>query len=337
MSRLFILNHLVFTDWKLTAESAHRVTISLDGLKPLTITLPHPILPSSLKTLSHSDDGIAEITATKALRHVSSSDDVRAKDSRWNVETLEAWKDEETLKGHLDWVMDDGEGIVDNPLDAKSLRYTWHARDTIRQMFIAVTQNGQFLFQVRIKGSSTDAPDFYIRAHPPVRISPEGDPTLVLSVLDQNLAEEMKKEGKLDSSRSAKDFLAAFDSQTDAVHVLHLDAIESGQLLRYIFRKNSSKMQPTPWQVENLPLSSHPATCPWLATFVQPSWCAYSNQRTEPLPPLPEQHSRRCWNCSKSSSKDKLSRCARCKAVAYCSAECQRADWASHKSSCSKA
>ena len=40
-----------------------------------------------------------------------------------------------------------------------------------------------------------------------------------------------------------------------------------------------------------------------------------------------------CDNCGKES--DHLSRCSKCMSVAYCSKECQRADWkAGHKSSC---
>lgn len=32
---------------------------------------------------------------------------------------------------------------------------------------------------------------------------------------------------------------------------------------------------------------------------------------------------------------EKLMRCARCKAVAYCSVQCQRLNWASHRACCS--
>jgi hypothetical protein len=43
-----------------------------------------------------------------------------------------------------------------------------------------------------------------------------------------------------------------------------------------------------------------------------------------------------CANCKKAATNEiKLSKCSRCKAVSYCSKECQKADWKMHKQSCS--
>ena len=45
-----------------------------------------------------------------------------------------------------------------------------------------------------------------------------------------------------------------------------------------------------------------------------------------------------CANCGKTRRWDKvdkpLSKCARCKSVAYCGAACQKAHWKAHKAAC---
>mmetsp|Transcript_23536 Transcript_23536/g.22568 ORF Transcript_23536/g.22568 Transcript_23536/m.22568 type:complete len:138 (-) Transcript_23536:243-656(-) len=45
---------------------------------------------------------------------------------------------------------------------------------------------------------------------------------------------------------------------------------------------------------------------------------------------IDNQKSQSCPVCDKESSK----RCSRCKAIWYCSAECQRSDWKTHKKVC---
>ena len=301
----------------MTAESAHRITISLDGLKPLIVTLPHPILPSSFKTISHPKDGVVEITATKALNYLWPTPA-----SRWDVETFDEWKDEKALK-----ILP---GMVDENSQAGGKDFS-QVRNLFRQIFIAAMRpSGQLLFQVRIKGRAFN--NFYIRAHPPVRISPEGDPILPLSVMDPKLTE---KDGKLDSSRDADDFLAAFGSSRDSTDVapVFFDRVEGVGILRFILRQYSKEIQPTAWQMENLP-SIGDIFSPWLATFIVPIHTSdeFLKEPGESTPLSKQQHGR-CWNCSK-SSKENLKRCSRCKAVSYCSVECQRADWSAHKSSC---
>ena len=320
--------------------------MTLDGVKPLTVTLPHPILPCSPKIVFHQDHGVVEIVATKDFPHgLSSSDDVRPVDPRWDSEALETWDDEETLAARLDsLVLLDDHKTSETPIISEAQQVSQQVRYVIRDLFVAATQQSdQPLFQVRVKGSTKDTA-WFIRAHPPVRTSPDGDPILLLSVMDHHLAEGMEDgDEQLDTSRATEDFLAAFDSlntttKVDPV-VISLDAVEGGQFLRYILRRNAAKIQPTPWQVDNLPSIGKPE-CPWLlASFVQPFWDDDLDDDNEPesSTPLPAPPSRRCWNCSKSSDDKQLKRCGRCKSVSYCSVECQRADWPGHKSSCSAA
>ena len=51
-------------------ESSHRITVSLDGVKPATDTLPHPILPNTIKATLRRKDGIIDVVASKALQHL---------------------------------------------------------------------------------------------------------------------------------------------------------------------------------------------------------------------------------------------------------------------------
>lgn len=43
-----------------------------------------------------------------------------------------------------------------------------------------------------------------------------------------------------------------------------------------------------------------------------------------------------CARCKKSEQPEALKRCGRCLQVCYCSADCQKADWPTHKKACKK-
>nr|CAH0104995.1 unnamed protein product [Daphnia galeata] len=49
--------------------------------------------------------------------------------------------------------------------------------------------------------------------------------------------------------------------------ILRTNTEDSTSLLRYVFRLNSTKMKPSSWQEENLPLGK---CSPYLATFLSP-------------------------------------------------------------------
>jgi MYND finger/Plasmid pRiA4b ORF-3-like protein len=44
--------------------------------------------------------------------------------------------------------------------------------------------------------------------------------------------------------------------------------------------------------------------------------------------------SHKCHKCGEKEGEEKYQRCGRCKAVRYCSRDCQAADWSHHRSSC---
>lgn len=54
----------------------------------------------------------------------------------------------------------------------------------------------------------------------------------------------------------------------------------------------------------------------------------------KPSDPLPLAHAIICQGCKQEKSQSELSACGRCKAILYCSRECQKAAWATHKLVC---
>ena len=108
----------------------------------------------------------------------------------------------------------------------------------------------------------------------------------------------------------------------------------SAGLLRYVLRLNSTKMVPSTWQKENLPLGS--TRTPYLATFI--SLLYLDNEDIVALDggatcvnlmPTPQC----CDGCGMQSS-EKLMRCSQCKLAHYCTAQCQKNHWKTHKNTC---
>jgi len=309
-------------------ESAHRITVLLDGIKPLTLTLPYPILPNNLKATLRRKEGIVEITATKAVRHLWPEDCARPVQHRWNPDELELWKSNENLSAHLasQFNMD----YFINPTGKHDpTDVLCQVRETIRTIFVCATQMGNVLFQLQLKDpnnpNNETAVEWYIRAHPPVHTSPRGFPILLLSAIDNHKAEQLTNQGKWNPHRSAEDFQRIFYSAPvpNGIQFIHLYTAEEVRLIRYILQLNSTKIQPSSWQKKNLPLKE---PSPWLATFIRPLYRDGQINENDVIPRSA------CRNCLKPVIN--LKRCSACKTVSYCSVECQRADWPSHKPSC---
>ena len=78
---------------KRLSESAHKITVSLDGIGPLTITLPHPIVPDTIMATLLPTEGIVDIVAAKALLDIWPEHVIQAERFRRNAEKLEPWTD----------------------------------------------------------------------------------------------------------------------------------------------------------------------------------------------------------------------------------------------------
>ena len=322
---------------KRLSESAHRITVSLNGVEPVTVTLPHPIVPHTIKTTLSQTHGIIDIVAEKALHDLWPDDGIQPERFRWNAEKLEPWMDNlghQYLEYHLhfqlsprDW--EDDWSLPSHPARGKTdawIRLRVIIGDILK---LAVEKKDQLRFQLKIDESSETA-DWYVRAHLPIRTSPLGTPILLLSAVDQRLSERLQREGKLDKDRAKKDLHRIYGhvSEEEKI-VIAIPTVEVARLLRYTLRLNSTKIRPNEWQKENLPQGK--PTSPCLSTYVG---CLYWDDlaiNAISPPRFEVGYCAKCWEISR-----ELKWCGRCKSITYCSVKCQLDDWAEHKLSCFK-
>lgn len=119
---------------------------------------------------------------------------------------------------------------------------------------------------------------------------------------------------------------------------------ETMDLLRYLLRLNSTKVEPDPWQLANLPLGED---SPWMASFISPLYSELILDCCKMFTPVPvfekmqqQQQpnsisyadSRHCAACFKEDVG--LKKCSKCMSILYCSADCQIEHWNTHKPSC---
>ena len=301
-------------------RSSHRITVSLEGVNPLTITLPYPLLPDTMKATLRQKDDIVEVVAAKALNDLWPEDVIREQ-FRWNADTLQPWTDDDALFNHLASQFRFDE-ITDPTVAMKSPDVLTRVRSLIFNIIPLAMKQKQVLFDLRLEGSNDQ--EWLLRANLPARTSPRGAPVLLLSALDLRHVQRMQSQGKFNRLRSVREFKKIFSRDVPAkMMTLTLKTNDDAQLFRYILRLNSTKIQPTAWQKKNLPQGGD---SPWLATFIRPLYLDGSLFKKD------DSSLNYCSYCSKKGSN--LKRCGRCKAISYCSMECQRTDWPNHKLEC---
>ncbi len=186
-------------------------------------------------------------------------------------------------------------------------------------------------------------PLWHFLVHRPILVSPSNTPVLLISAVDHRRSDQLISNGKLEESRAKEDFQRIVGHRVAAsVKPIKLNATEeASQLLRFVLRLNSTRMIPTSWQGENLPLDKN---SPYLATFLSPLYLDYPFPNTDneeerkrsvvqKLATDPPPSSYDCAKC-KARSSAMLKCCSCCKRVYYCTVNCQRADWNSHKVFC---
>ncbi|EFX74461.1 hypothetical protein DAPPUDRAFT_251928 [Daphnia pulex] len=327
----------VSTNQRLPCESAHDVIISLNqpnDIKPLKLSFPYPIVVNEIRATLRRKDRLINLVLKKAL-YEPWPYEFHTQHSRWIVlDRLKLWEDKNTVDSlglHL--------GTQFKLSDFKNMTLTNKSalnevRHTIQSLFLSATVHGRNEYFGIGRKDSSQSPDWYIRAHLPLRISPVGSPLLILSAVDHRLAENLIEQGRLNKDDAFNDYVRIYAQPSNETKNMILTFTpEEEQLLRYILRLNSTKIVPTTWQKKNLPLGEN---SPWLATFISPLYDDHpmdqasleACQKTEGINPK----GKSCASCKKIS--ENLKRCSRCRTVVYCSVECQRGHWTLHKTVC---
>ena len=172
------------------------------------------------------------------------------------------------------------------------------------------------------------------------RFTPSGSPLLLLSVIDYQLIDQLIKEGNFDrETHEANYHRIITEGVSREVCVIRTSSTEEVDYLRFVLRWNSTRMRRTAWQSKNLPRGDD---SPWRATLVSLlygqdvcrclQWTGILTNSEMLNDMLSLKRSTCCANCS--IKKIQLNRCGRCKTVFYCSRECQKNHWSSHKKVC---
>ncbi len=191
----------------------------------------------------------------------------QAGNPKWNVDSLIPWVDVDGLNSqyvHLDNQFDPYP--IDNPSLKKKRDILDHVRGFVEDLF---SESASFNY-IRIfrKESNRETLCWYLRVHWPVITSPLGNPMLLISALDVQLAENTAAQRDPNDRVTQEDFFRVFP-ECSVENMKTFNEYDSAdlQLLRYVLRLNSTKMLPSTWQRDNLPLDED---SPWLATFLSP-------------------------------------------------------------------
>lgn len=326
-------------------------------MKPLTLSISYPVIVEDIQgTIHHQEGRFINLVLKKALAEPWPCEYQSVYFKKWTPDRLKPWEDGkrlDTISTHVDYQF--------NLLHRSYLQLKTTAlneiRGIVRAIFINASNYGRNLFGIQQKDShKSSTPDWFIRVHLPIRTSPLGDPILFVSAADQKLAVTLISQGKLDKSNLEENLFGIF-ANTE-IMTFWTYSLEEAQLWRYILRLNSTKVAPSTWQINNLSLGEN---SPWLATCIVPLYLdALINQDrgifnmpldTSNAGPvnkkdfyyfsLPSSDSISRINAPKKSCCAtckaiglKLRFCSRCRAISYCSVECQRAHWAQHKVCC---
>lgn len=153
-------------------------------------------------------------------------------------------------------------------------------RNAIENMFTAAFDCGEYFCVSKVPAPRTSAEFlsgamgienqeslFTIRAHLPVLISPFGSPMLLITILDECLSKKLIEKGHLKKKQAEEDFQRIFCGKKKNNPKILWATENSINFLRYVLRLNSTQMEPSGWQENNLPLGKY---SPYLATYISP-------------------------------------------------------------------
>ena len=344
---MFVLDFSITTDQELPCEAAHKITVTTaqpEGVQPLVLCFPHPVLAEDIMESAQVSNGSIRLVLKKALREPWSY--CFSKRAKWKVEEFPPWNP----KGHesqLTVHLVAGQMDVNSPMFSESKLTTplEEVRGLISQIFCSLSEKHLIVLSDKSGPEMTQQRLWYLHVHLPLRNSPSGSPVLLISALDQSIADRFVAEEDSETEDIWEEFSSSF-FRDESMKTLSVNTEEAAALLRYVLRLNSTQVIPTAWQEENLPLGKH---SPVLTTFLSPLYLdnpfgideededsddeKEQLRQFEAMLGVPTFNPNRCARCGIQSS-DTLKRCSKCKMAYYCTAECQREDWKKHKIAC---
>ena len=338
------------TDRRNPSWSAHQVTLTLpNNVTPLVLQLPWPFLSNeiqiSLRKNKKGKKNRINLILSKSL-HDPWPQDFGGR-SKWDINCFRPWRDNAergTFEMHIDAQFLCNDVIMEKRLFKRANRPALdEVREIIWVIFYGHHRNSFYLFAIYLH---SDELVMHLKIQPPVRLSSDGSPLLLISVLDHQLAQQLISSGKLDPELNESDFHRIITERVSR----KVCSIRKN-LFRYSVRVNSTQMRRSAWQSKNLPRYEDN---PCLPTFISPLYSCntmgFCHQVLEGSTIFSHENSLKlrfrtstydytpsmiCANCY--LKKVALKMCSRCKTISYCSVTCQKDHWASHKERCSSA
>ena len=272
---------------------------------------------------------------------------------KWDVDNLLQWTkfyNDTNLKEHIGAQLDCFDFVSNCNAPEKPLKPLDEVRQLMRYIFISANNKKNLFFSI-CNLDNADEPLFFLFVRPSIRLTPQGNPILIVSVLDLKVGEQLKTRGKFDGKEIDENLNRILSTQEYHLTSLQLKLAESVDLLRYSLRLNSTKIRPSAWQSKHLPLGED---SPWMASFLSLFYREFLLNCCHVFDPLVKQlyksideHSSIdesiesslaelllgfCAQCQRSEG---LTKCEGCKRISYCSDECRQLDLDFHRRQCS--
>ncbi len=252
----------------------HSVTVSLDPqsqVEPLILSFPHPVLCEDVAMITgNADDCSVRFSLKKGLLEPWPCDIQADEKSKWIADHLKPWIENPCstnslteMKTHLDFQ------FLKTPPPSLEKSPLYSICESIKVLFLNPSAK-----VVKIRSSPEDI--WRLKVHRPVLTSPAGCPILIVSAHDSRMQKVLVGQGKMKKCDAEKEFNRVISSGqefADEEKPMVFDATPEEMLYwRYIFHLNSTKMVPTTWQKNNIPMGSQ---SPWLSTFISPLYGDY--------------------------------------------------------------
>ena len=356
---------VVSTDQSDPCQSAHHVHLSLTKpakIKTLTLSFPYPILVNDISATLHRTDHFIDLVLKKGLYEPWPVDFQLSEGCKWKVDSLKPWENKTSsftalfdssslaihLKSQFNWYfnLNEAENVAPSiigpsnwnlrtdQLNVKEALQT--IRNRIESLLVDPTTQDLEYFGIQLTGLSSSDWCLLVLIHRPLLTSPLGSPILLLTVIDKQMAINLKIQGKLSEKTYTKEYSKTVKNIAGKMgRVISVEASELQQW-RFILRLNSTKIVPGSQQTKHLRSG---IKNPWIfATFLSPLYAdtpgiskPYSSvMYSTPKSTIADRNC--CVTCKKILQTPK--RCSRCHSIVYCSVECQRSDWPQHKLLC---